>query len=189
MPAPIDGHEGLSGTRRVVDPLRSRVGGSPTGFKETDGQEVLVMRVAMMLVVFLLGSLAAASCGGGSGSGSSQSSADKAKNEACAAKSDINAQITTLKNLTVSTASVDTATTALAKIDTDLNTVATAVPDMTSSLKQQFESANATFRTQVNQVSNSINSAQSLSDATTALAAAGTTLASSYQQAFASVKC
>jgi hypothetical protein len=77
----------------------------------------------------------------------------------------------------------------LAKIDTDLNTMATAVPDMTSSLKKQFESANATFRTQVNQVSNSINSAQSLSDAATAVAAAGTTLASSYQQAFASVKC
>lgn len=147
------------------------------------------MRVAMMLVMLLLGSLAAAACGGSSGSGSSQSSADKAKNEACAAKSDLNAQITTLKNLTFSTASVDTANTALAKIDTDLNTMATAVPDMTSSLKQQFDSANATFRTQVNQVSNSINSAQSLSDAAMVLAAAGTTLASSYQQAFASVRC
>jgi hypothetical protein len=156
---------------------------------DSGGSEVRVMRVAMALIMFLLGSLAASACGGGSSSGSSQSSADKAKTEACAAKSDINTQITTLKNLTVSTASVDTATTALANIDTDLNTMATAVPDMTSSLKQQFESANATFRTQVNQVSNSINSAQSLSDAATALIAAGTTLASSYQQAFASVKC
>jgi hypothetical protein len=147
------------------------------------------MRVAMVLIMFLLGSLVVSACGGGSSSGSSQSSAGKAKNEACAAKSDINAQITTLKNLTVSTASVDTATTALAKIDTDLNTIATVVPDMTSSLKQQFESANATFRAQVNQVSNSISSARSLSDAATAVIAAGTTLASSYQQAFASVKC
>jgi hypothetical protein len=146
------------------------------------------MRMAMVLIMFLLGSLVVSACGGGSSSGS-QSSADKAKNQACAAKSDINAQITTLKNLTPSTASVDTATTALAKIDTDLNTMATAVPDMTSSLKQQFESANATFRTQVNQVSHSISSAQSLSDAATAVTAAGTTLASSYQQAFASVKC
>jgi hypothetical protein len=158
-------------------------------FKGDSGLEVRVVRVVMVLIMLLLGSLAASACGGGSSSGSSQSSAGTAKNEACAAKSDINAQITALKNLPVSTASVDTATTALAKIDTDLNTMATVVPDMTSSLKQQFESANATFRTQVNQVSNSITSAQSLSDAATAVIAAGTTLASSYQQAFASVKC
>ena len=67
------------------------------------------MRVAMMLVMLLARFIAAAACGGSSGSGSSQSSADKAKNEACAAKSDLNAQITTLKNLTFFTASVDTA--------------------------------------------------------------------------------
>ena len=146
------------------------------------------MRVAVV-IMFLVSSLAATACGGGSSSGSSQSSADAAKNQACAAKSDINTQITALKNLTPSSASVDTATTALTKIDTDLDTISTALPEMTSSLKQQFSSANAAFRTQVNQVSNSITSAQSLSDAATAVTAAGTTLASSYQQAFANVKC
>ena len=60
---------------------------------------------------------------------------------------------------------------------------------MKSDLGAQLKSANAAFKTQVQQIADSITSAQSLTAAATALASAGSTLSSAYQQAFANVQC
>ena len=80
------------------------------------------MKIGVIGVV-ALALLASAGCGGG------QSAADKAKSQACDASSDIQAQVDTLKGLPLSPDSVDKAKTALQKINSDLDTIATAAPD------------------------------------------------------------
>jgi hypothetical protein len=127
--------------------------------------------------------LLASNCGGG------ESAAEKAKSQACDASSDIQAQVDTLKGLPLSSDSVDKAKTALQKINSDLDTIATAAPTVKGDLGSQLKAANAEFKTQVQQISDSITSAQSLTAAATALASAGSTLSNSYQQAFANVRC
>jgi hypothetical protein len=141
------------------------------------------MRTVGLIAILATALLAAAGCGGG------QSAADKAKSQACDASSDIQAQVDTLKGLQLSPDSVDKAKTALQKINSDLDTIATAAPTVKGDLGGQLKSANAAFKTQVQQIANSITSAQSLTAAATALASAGSTLSSAYQKAFANVQC
>jgi hypothetical protein len=141
------------------------------------------MRALGLIALAGLALLAATGCG------SSQSASDKAKSQACSAISDIKTQITTLQGLPLSTSSVDTAKTALQKIDSNLKTIQSAAPTVKGDLQSQLKTADATFKTQVQQVSQSVTSASSLTSAVTALTTAGKTLETSYQQAFASVKC
>jgi hypothetical protein len=142
------------------------------------------MRRSASIIVIVLATVAATGCGG-----SGQSEADKAKSQVCDASSDIKAQITTLTNLPLSTSSVDTAKTSLQKIDTDLKTISDATPKVADDLRSELEAANATFTTEVQQATEAITSAQSLSGAATAVAAAGSTLQASYEKAFANVSC
>ena len=141
------------------------------------------MKPIGLISIVALALLVAAGCGGG------QSAADKAKSQACDASSDIQAQVDILKGLPLSTDSVDKAKTALQKINSDLDTIATAVATVKGDLGSQLKAANAAFKTQVQQISNSITSAQSLTAAATALASAGSTLSNAYQKAFANVQC
>jgi len=142
------------------------------------------MRQIPSIIVIVLATVAATGCGG-----SGQSEADKAKSQACDASSDIKAQVATLSNLPLSTSSVDTAKTSLQKIDTDLKTISDAAPKVSDNLRSELEAANATFTTEVQQATEAITSAQSLSGAATAVAAAGSTLQASYEKAFANVSC
>jgi hypothetical protein len=141
------------------------------------------MRVFGLVVVLGVALLAATACG------SSQSASDKAKSQACSAVSDIKTQITTLKGLPLATSSVTTAKTALQQIQTDVKTISTQAPTVKGSLKAQLQTANAAFKTQVQQTAQSVTSASSLTAAATAISTAGKTLETSYQQAFSSVKC
>jgi hypothetical protein len=142
------------------------------------------MRKLASIIVIVLATAAATGCGG-----SGQSEADKAKSQVCDATSDIQAQLKTLSNLPLSTSSVDTAKTSLQKIDTDLHTISDAAPKVSDNLRSELEAANATFKTDVQQATDAITSADSLSAAATAISSAGTTLQASYQKAFANVKC
>jgi hypothetical protein len=140
-------------------------------------------RLSLLVLAVAVPLLVASGCGGG------QSEADKAKSEACDAKSDIATQIDTLKGLPLSESSVDTAKTALQAIDADLQTIENALPTLEGSLKTELQDANATFKTQVQQAEQSVTSAQSVPDAVQAAGAAVTALATSYEQAFANVEC
>jgi hypothetical protein len=143
------------------------------------------MRTTGVISIVAMVLLAAAGCGGGS----SGSASDKAKSHACDARSDIQAQVNTLKGLPLSPDSVDKAKTALQKINSDLDTIATAAATVKGDLASQLKAANAAFKTQVQQIADSITSAQSLTAAATALASAGSTLSNAYQHAFANVQC
>ena len=141
------------------------------------------MRYPLALLAIALALVAAAGCGG------SSSSADQAKTKACNAVSGIKTQVNTLKGLTPTPGSVDTAKTALQKISADLKTISDAVPEVKGSLKQQLQSANSAFTAQVSEITQSITSAGSVTAAVTALQTAGTNLAKSYQDAFGKVGC
>jgi hypothetical protein len=140
------------------------------------------LRAAVLALMAAGSLLAATGCGG-------SSSADQAKTDACNAKSDINTQVQKLKGLPPTLASVDTAQTALTKISDDLKTIQDNAPKVNGDLKGQLQDANAKFKDQVQQIGSSITSAQSVSDAATALTQAGNQLASAYQQAFQNVSC
>lgn len=141
------------------------------------------MRFTLATLAIAAAILAATGCGGGA------SPAAKAKTQACNAVSDIKTQVDALKGLTPTPASVDTATTALQKISADLKTISDSVPDVKGSLKQELQTANATFKTQVDQITQSITSAGSVTDAATAIQNAGAALATSYEDAFSNVAC
>jgi hypothetical protein len=141
------------------------------------------MKTIAVISIVVLALLTAAGCGG------SQSASDKAKSQACDARSDIQTQVDTLKGLPLSPDSVDKAKTALQKINSDLDTIATAAPTVKGDLGSQLKAANAAFKTQVQQITDSITSAQSLTAAATALASAGSSLSDAYQKAFANVQC
>jgi hypothetical protein len=80
----------------------------------------------------------------------------------CNAGSDIKTQVAALQGLTPAPASVDPAKTALKKIGDDLTTISASAPKVKGSLKPQLQTADATFQSQVTQVTKSITSAQSL---------------------------
>jgi uncharacterized protein YPO0396 len=141
------------------------------------------VRTIGLIAVLGLSLLAAAGCG------NSQSAADEAKSQACTAVADIKTQVATLKGLPLARSSVDTAKTALQKIDANLKTISDAAATVNGDLKAQLQTANATFKAQVQEAAQSVTSAQSLTSAAAAVAAAGTTLEASYRQAFAGVKC
>ena len=141
------------------------------------------VRAGVAALAVLAALVAASGCGG------SSSSADTAKKNACNAKADIDAQVTKLKGLPASLSSVDTAKTSLDQIQKDLGTIQDSLPDVTGDLKDQLTAANSAFSSQVNQVTQDITSAQSVTDAAATLTTAGRHLADQYQQAFAGVKC
>ena len=140
-------------------------------------------RLPLIALAIALPVLVASGCGGG------ESAADKAKNEACDAKSDISTQIDTLKGLPLTSSSIDPAKAALQAINTDLQTIENAAPTVKGSLKTELQDASATFKTQVQQAVQSVTSADSAASAVTAVGTALTTLQTSYQQAFANVEC
>ena len=141
------------------------------------------MKMLPALLAVCLLALLASGCGG------SSSKADKAKSQACDARSDIQKQVDTIKNLPLATSSVDTAKTAVTAINADLQKIQDAAPDVTGDLKTQLQQANDTFKTAVASIAQSISSSSSVTTVATALATAGTQLQTAYKDAFSNVKC
>jgi hypothetical protein len=146
-------------------------------------------RISSNPVRMVVASLAIAAALAAAGCGGSGSSAESARNDACKAKTDIDTQVAKLQGLPASLASVDTAKTALERIQSDLDTIKESIPDVTGELKDQLRAANSAFTAQVTQVTQDVTSAQAATDAAGTISAAGQHLSAQYQQAFAGVKC
>ncbi len=138
----------------------------------------------LALAVAILALLAASACGG-----SSSSASDKAKQQACDARSDIQTQITTLANLPLNIDSVDKAKSALTAIQTDLNTIKDAAPKVGGDLQKQLETANDTFVNAVQTVVSNISTATDLTSVASSLTAAAGQLQTAYRQAFGDISC
>jgi tRNA/tmRNA/rRNA uracil-C5-methylase (TrmA/RlmC/RlmD family) len=135
--------------------------------------------VSAAAVVF--SALALAACG--------ESTQEKAQAQVCSARADISKQISTLSELTLSTASVTTAKTSFEAISSDLTKIRDAQVNLAPTRKQQIEAATHTFETQLTSIVNEFTSTLSLSNAATQAKSAVTKLTSSYRQTLAPISC
>lgn len=141
----------------------------------------LTVRPLLLLVIALVPALGLAACG--------QSAADKAKSQVCSARADISKQIDYLKGLTLQTATTTGVKNSLKAIGDDLTKIKDAQPQLSSERKQQVQSANQAFRTELESVVNNIGTNLSISNAGAQLKTAVQQLAQSYQQTFAAINC
>jgi len=132
-------------------------------------------------VLLLLVAVVAAGCG--------ESDEEKAENEVCNARDDIQTQIDDLSNLTLSTATADGIEESLSAMQDDLQEIADAQGDLNEERKQQVESANKQFTSQLDSIASGLTSNLSLSGAEQKLKDATQQLASTYKETFATVDC
>jgi hypothetical protein len=134
-----------------------------------------------VMVLLLLAAGTAIGCG--------ESDEEKAQNEVCDARDDIQKQVNELSKLTVSTATVEGVQNNLNAIQDDLNKISDAQGDLSDERRQQVESANEEFKSQLNSITEGLTSNLSLSGAEQKLRSATQQLASSYRQTFAKIDC
>ncbi len=132
-------------------------------------------------MLLLLVAVVAAGCG--------ESDEEKAENEVCNARDDIQTQIDDLSSLTLSTATADGIEESLSAMQDDLQEIADAQGDLNEERKQQVESANKQFTSQLDSIASGLTSDLSLSGAEQKLKDATQQLASSYKETFATVDC
>jgi TolA-binding protein len=118
-----------------------------------------------------------------------QSAEDKAKNDVCDARADIQKKVTGLQNLTLGTATVDQVKSDVNGINDDLAKISDAQDQLDETRKQQVQKANETFKSQLDTLSKDLGSSQSLQGAAKQLKTDITNLASAYEQSFARIDC
>jgi hypothetical protein len=139
------------------------------------------MRAATSLGAVLVAAALTIGCG--------QSKEDKAKDQVCNARADLQKQVQELSSLTPTTATVDGIKSNLQAIKDDLKKIADAQPNLNAERKQQVKDANEQFKSQLSQVAGELGSSLSLSDAGTQIKDAAQSLADSYKSSFARVDC
>jgi uncharacterized protein HemX len=135
----------------------------------------------VVLVLLLLIAIAGAGCG--------ESDEEKAQNEVCDARDDIQTQIDDLSNVTLSTTTADELEEDLTAIRDDLREIADAQGDLNEERRQQVQSANKQFTSQLDSIASGLTSNLSLSGAEQKLRNATQQLASSYKETFATIDC
>lgn len=139
------------------------------------------MRLGLLVAGLLLIAALAAGCG--------ESDAEKAQNQVCDARDDLNKQVNELAALTPTTATTEGVQGNLDAIKKDLNDIKDAQGDLNEDRKQEVESANQEFASQVQAVASDLGTSLSASGAEAKLQSAGAELKSAYQQTFAKVDC
>ncbi len=135
----------------------------------------------LVLISALVGTLALMGCG--------ESAQDKAKKQVCNARADISKQVNYLKGLTVTTATVSGVENSLKSIGNSLKQIADATPQLNAERKQQVQSANAAFKSEVTSIASNLGQNISISDAGTKLKTAVQGLADAYQKTLAPISC
>jgi hypothetical protein len=138
--------------------------------------------LAWPLVLALLASLALAACGG-------KSKEDKAMSSVCDARADISKQIDHLKSLPISTSSISDVQTSLTAIGDDLSKIKNAQGNLSGGRKQQVQDANAKFSSQIKEITSSVTSNLSLTNAATQLRSALSQLADAYKTTLGPIDC
>jgi hypothetical protein len=139
------------------------------------------VRKMSAIVALLLGVLALAGCG--------ESSEEKAKAQVCSARSDIQKQVTTLSELTLSTSILSQAKEGLNAIGSDLKKIKEAQPNLEPARKQQIETATHTFESQVSSIVTGFVSNPSLSNVEKQLKSSLTQYAKSFEKVLAPINC
>jgi hypothetical protein len=135
--------------------------------------------IGLPLVVAAVVALAA--CG--------ESKEDKAMNTVCSARSDIKTQVDHLKGLTVSTATVDDVQKRVKAIGDDLSRMKNAQGDLKGDRKQEVQTANQAFASQIKAIVSNVGRSLSLRSAKTQLQTALQQLVSAYRKNLAPIDC
>jgi hypothetical protein len=133
-----------------------------------------------MVIVLLLGTLLGA-CG--------ESDQEQAQDAVCDARASIQQQVNKLSGLTPDTATLASVGDSLNAIRDDLGQIAEAQGDLNDERKQQVESANKEFTSQLRSIATNLSSSLSASGAKEQFQAALKQLADAYRQSFAGVDC
>ena len=110
--------------------------------------------------------------------GCGQSAADKAANDVCNARTDIQKQVSSLKTA----GSVDEVKTSLGAIKDDFTKIANAQPKLSDERKKDVQAANEAFKAQLHDVATQVASSRSTDGAKDQLRNAVTQLGESYQK-------
>lgn len=114
---------------------------------------------------------------------------EAAKQTVCDARDDISEQVDTLKGITPETFTAAAVATSLSAIQSDVSDINGAVPDLGDDLREQVQSANQEFKTQVESTVEDIGTSTTVTEAESALTGAADELASSYEDTFAGIDC
>jgi Tfp pilus assembly protein PilP len=101
----------------------------------------MVKRALLLSALALVLGLGFAACG--------ESEEEKAQNQVCDAREDINARVAELQRLTIGTATTDKIRTHLNAIKDDCNRIADCQGQLNDAEKQQVQNANEQFKSQV----------------------------------------
>jgi hypothetical protein len=133
-----------------------------------------------LVIVLLLGTLLGA-CG--------ESDEEQAQDAVCDARASIQNQVDELSGLTLDTATVAGVGDSLRAIRDDLGQIAEAQGDLNDERKQEVESANKEFTSQLQSIAKNLTSSLSVSGAKEQFQAAVNQLTDAYRQSFAGVDC
>lgn len=150
-------------------------------FREASTPYRGVLRLGLLVAGLLLTAAIAVGCG--------ESDEEKAQNQVCDARADLNKQVNELAALTPATGTADGVQQNLDAIQNDLNEIKNAQGDLNEDRKQQVESANQEFASQVQAVASDLGTNLSASGAQAQLQSAATQLQTAYKQTFAQVDC
>jgi Tfp pilus assembly protein PilP len=142
-------------------------------------RECVAMKRSLSIVL-LLGTLLSA-CG--------ESDEEQAQDAVCDARAGIQKQVDELSGLTLDTATAASVGDSLIAIRDDLEQIAEAQGDLNDERKQEVESANKEFTSQLQSITKELTTSLSASGAKEQFQAAVTQLADTYRQSFAGVDC
>ncbi len=137
----------------------------------------------------LLVALAAGGCGGGDNGPSKEAQQAQAQTTVCTARSDIETQVTTLKGLKPSLASVPQIQASVSAIVADLGKIKDAQPDLRPDARQQVEQATTTFTDKATAVAKAAVSGGLSGDVAGQLKPAIQQLETSYREALKPIAC
>jgi hypothetical protein len=143
------------------------------------GESKRVGSIAVVLLLFAAGT----------GIGCGESDEEKAQNQVCDARADMQKRVDDLAGLTLSTATVAGVQDDLEGIQDDLEKIAAAQTDLSDERRQEVESANKEFTSELDSIADDVGRDLSLSGAEAKLRNAVQRLAASYRQTFAKVDC
>jgi chromosome segregation ATPase len=121
--------------------------------------------------------------------GCGESAEEKALNDVCDARTDIQKRVDDLQNLTLATATTDQIESDVNAIEDDVAKISDAQDDLADDRKQQVTKANATFKAELDALAEDLGSSQSLQSAAQTLRTDIANLANAYDEAFAPIDC
>ena len=137
---------------------------------------------ALTVLALVPVTLGLSACGG-------ESKEQKAEKTVCTARSDIKTQVTTLKSLTPTTASVTAIKTGVTDIVEDLKKIRDAIPDLSGPRKEEVTKATEQFGKQASEAVSKLKTTGSIASTEAALREALSGLDAAYESALAPIKC